>query len=55
MKGNKEQAITLFNLIPSLVVRKYGGRTLGVEQYVLRKVKMFSNMYVTRFIYFILL
>eukprot|EP00026_Physarum_polycephalum_P004449 Phypoly_transcript_04468.p1 GENE.Phypoly_transcript_04468~~Phypoly_transcript_04468.p1 ORF type:complete len:714 (+),score=163.39 Phypoly_transcript_04468:74-2143(+) len=44
MKGNKEEAKTLFNSVPSLVVRKYGGRTLGVEQYVLRKVKMYTQL-----------
>lgn len=44
MKGNKEEAITLFNSIPALVVRKYGGRTLGVEQYVLRKLKMYTEL-----------
>jgi len=44
MVGDKEKAIELFKTVPSFVVRKYGGRTISVEQYVVRKAKMFENL-----------
>ncbi len=46
ISGNKEKGIELYKTVPTLVVRKYGGRILGVEQYVLRKVKMYTELYV---------
>ncbi|KAF9917811.1 Tetratricopeptide repeat protein 39B [Lobosporangium transversale] len=41
--GNKEEAISIYQTIPGLVNRKFGGRTILVEQYVTRKVKMFEQ------------
>jgi tetratricopeptide (TPR) repeat protein len=42
-QSNKAKAIELYEKIPSLVARKYGGRTLAVEQYVLRKCKIYQK------------
>ncbi|KAF9940591.1 Tetratricopeptide repeat protein 39B [Modicella reniformis] len=41
--GNKSEAIQLYQQIPSLVGRKFGGRTIMIEQYVTRKVKLFEQ------------
>ncbi|KAI8353562.1 hypothetical protein B0O80DRAFT_386903 [Mortierella sp. GBAus27b] len=41
--GDKKQAVAIYQLIPGLVGRKFGGRTIMVEQYVTRKVKMFEQ------------
>lgn len=32
----------MYEKIPEFVARKFGGRVLGVEQYVLKKVKQFK-------------
>lgn len=39
MQGKKKEAIALYIEVPNLSVRKFGGRTILVEQYVTRKVK----------------
>jgi len=39
MQGKKEESITLYLEVPNLSVRKFGGRTILVEQYVTRKTK----------------
>ena len=39
MQGKKKEAMALYIEVPSLSVRKFGGRTILVEQYVARKVK----------------
>eukprot|EP01111_Echinosteliopsis_oligospora_P015524 TRINITY_DN6163_c0_g1_i1.p1 TRINITY_DN6163_c0_g1~~TRINITY_DN6163_c0_g1_i1.p1 ORF type:complete len:603 (+),score=113.39 TRINITY_DN6163_c0_g1_i1:97-1905(+) len=44
MMGDKEKAVTQFRTVASYVVRKYGGRTISVEQYVVRKVKMMEDL-----------
>ncbi|KAG0311746.1 Tetratricopeptide repeat protein 39C [Dissophora globulifera] len=41
--GNKAEAVTIYQSIPGLVSRKFGGRTILVEQYVTRKVKLFEQ------------
>lgn len=38
-----DKATTMYGKIPEFVARKFGGRVLGVETYVLRKVKTFQN------------
>ncbi|KAG0229310.1 hypothetical protein BGW42_001650 [Actinomortierella wolfii] len=40
--GEREEALKTYQLIPGLVNRKFGGRTIQVELYVLRKIKMFE-------------
>ncbi|CAI2200701.1 20574_t:CDS:1, partial [Funneliformis geosporum] len=39
MQGKKKEAIYLYVDVPNLSVRKFGGRTILVEQYVTRKTK----------------
>ncbi|CAG8539021.1 3587_t:CDS:10 [Funneliformis mosseae] len=39
MQGKKKEAIDLYINVPNLSVRKFGGRTILVEQYVTRKTK----------------
>ncbi|CAB4380674.1 unnamed protein product [Rhizophagus irregularis] len=39
MQGKKKEAIALYIEVPGLSVRKFGGRTILVEQYITRKVK----------------
>ncbi|KAK3825093.1 MAG: hypothetical protein J3Q66DRAFT_326896 [Benniella sp.] len=41
--GDKKRAIEIYQSIPGLVGRKFGGRTILVEQYVTRKVKLFEQ------------
>jgi len=41
--GNKKDALPIYQQIPGLVNRKFGGRTILVEQYVTRKVKLFEQ------------
>ncbi|GJJ71127.1 hypothetical protein EMPS_03477 [Entomortierella parvispora] len=41
--GNKKDALPIYQQIPGLVNRKFGGRTILVEQYVNRKVKLFEQ------------
>ncbi|KAF9918077.1 tetratricopeptide repeat domain 39A [Linnemannia zychae] len=40
--GHKKEALPIYQSIPGLVNRKFGGRTILVEQYVTRKVKLFE-------------
>ncbi len=42
MTGQLEEAATMFMKATSLVKRKYGGRTISAEQYVLRKVAEYN-------------
>ncbi|KAG0285498.1 tetratricopeptide repeat domain 39A [Linnemannia gamsii] len=41
--GHKKDALVIYQSIPGLVNRKFGGRTILVEQYVTRKVKLFEQ------------
>ncbi|KAF9966654.1 Tetratricopeptide repeat protein 39B [Mortierella alpina] len=41
--GQKKEAVEIYQGIPGLVNRKFGGRTILVEQYVTRKVKLFEQ------------
>ncbi|KAG0376083.1 tetratricopeptide repeat domain 39A [Mortierella sp. AD032] len=41
--GHKKEALPIYQSIPGLVNRKFGGRTILVEQYVTRKVKLFEQ------------
>ncbi|KAF9150048.1 tetratricopeptide repeat domain 39A [Linnemannia schmuckeri] len=41
--GHKKDALAIYQSIPGLVNRKFGGRTILVEQYVTRKVKLFEQ------------
>lgn len=41
--GDKKQAVAIYQTIPGLIGRKFGGRTIMVEQYVTRKVKLFEQ------------
>ncbi|KAF9113933.1 hypothetical protein BGX27_000464 [Mortierella sp. AM989] len=41
--GNKEEALPIYRSISGLVGRKFSGRTILVEQYVTRKLKMFEQ------------
>ncbi|KAF9160248.1 tetratricopeptide repeat domain 39A [Mortierella sp. AD011] len=41
--GKKEEAISIYRSISGLVGRKFGGRTILVEQYVARKLKLFEQ------------
>ncbi|KAG0250315.1 tetratricopeptide repeat domain 39A [Mortierella polycephala] len=41
--GQKQEALSTYQLIPGLVNRKFGGRTILVEQYVSRKVRLFEQ------------
>ncbi|KAF9199961.1 Tetratricopeptide repeat protein 39B [Haplosporangium sp. Z 27] len=41
--GRKEEALTIYRSISGLVGRKFGGRTILVEQYVSRKLKMLEQ------------
>ncbi|KAF9191801.1 Tetratricopeptide repeat protein 39B [Haplosporangium sp. Z 767] len=41
--GQKQEALSIYQLIPGLVNRKFGGRTILVEQYVSRKVRLFEQ------------
>ncbi|KAG0213532.1 Tetratricopeptide repeat protein 39B [Mortierella sp. GBA30] len=41
--GKKKDAVEIYQSIPGLVNRKFGGRTILVEQYVTRKVKLFEQ------------
>ncbi|KAI7822525.1 hypothetical protein BC939DRAFT_397920 [Gamsiella multidivaricata] len=41
--GRKPEAVEIYQTIPGLVSRKFGGRTILVEQYVTRKVKLFEQ------------
>jgi hypothetical protein len=44
MLGNKEAAKERFQKAPTFVVRKYGGRIISAEQYVIRKSKMYEDL-----------
>ncbi|KAF9304768.1 Tetratricopeptide repeat protein 39B [Mortierella antarctica] len=41
--GERDKAIAIYQTIPGLVNRKFGGRTILVEQYVARKLKLFEQ------------
>ncbi|KAI1314909.1 Tetratricopeptide repeat protein 39B [Mortierella claussenii] len=41
--GRRDEAVSIYQSIPGLVNRKFGGRTILVEQYVTRKVKQFEQ------------
>ncbi|KAI8595879.1 outer membrane protein Iml2/Tetratricopeptide repeat protein 39 [Dissophora ornata] len=41
--GKKQEAVAIYQVIPGLVNRKFGGRTILVEQFVTRKVKLFEQ------------
>ncbi|KAG9285724.1 hypothetical protein G9A89_001612 [Geosiphon pyriformis] len=43
MEGRKEEAIPIYTEVPNLVNRKFGGRTILIEQYVTRKVKQYIS------------
>ncbi|KAF9159155.1 hypothetical protein DFQ26_006851 [Actinomortierella ambigua] len=46
--GRRDEALKTYQLIPGLMNRKFGGRTIQVELYVLRKIKLFeSNGFLT--------
>ncbi|KAG0342164.1 Tetratricopeptide repeat protein 39B [Podila humilis] len=42
-QGERQEAVKIYQLIPGLVNRKFGGRTILVEQYVARKLKLFEQ------------
>ncbi|RUP51193.1 hypothetical protein BC936DRAFT_149491 [Jimgerdemannia flammicorona] len=41
--GHRTEAILAFAQVPQLVVKKFGGRMIYIEQYVLRKVEFFQS------------
>ncbi|CAG8599693.1 1897_t:CDS:10, partial [Paraglomus brasilianum] len=43
MVGKMEEAIKIYSQVAGLVVRKFGGRTILIEQYVTRKVKQYAE------------
>ncbi|CAJ0867945.1 10546_t:CDS:2 [Entrophospora sp. SA101] len=43
MLNRKDEAIALYKEVPTLSVRKFGGRQILVEQYVTRKVKQYTS------------
>ncbi|KAJ3059127.1 tetratricopeptide repeat domain 39A, partial [Quaeritorhiza haematococci] len=44
----RKEAHDLYTRVPDLVLRKFGGRTIGVEQYATRKCKIFAKDAYTR-------